>query len=31
MIHLGENIVDMVLTDSAVVPLPLPVKCFFAI
>ena len=28
MIHLGENVVGMVFTDSAVVPLPLPVKCF---
>ena len=28
MIHLGENVVDMVFIDSAVVPLPLPVKCF---
>ena len=28
MMHLGENVVDMVFTDSAVVPLPPPVKCF---
>ena len=28
MIHLGENVVDMAFIDSAVVQLPLSVKCF---